>query len=91
MKIEPLCKKDKSNGNADNDNNEDAVNVNVDDDSDDNLCSIPLMSELVGIFLNFEKSFLTMWSWDWLRAGSFFRLLASSSSFFRSDTFRNIN
>ena len=51
----------------------------------------PLKSEEVGIFLNLEKSFLTMWSWDWFNTGSFFLLLASSSSFLRSDTFRNIS
>ena len=32
-----------------------------------------------------------MWSWDWFKAGSFFLFFASSSSFFRSDTLRNIN
>ena len=50
-----------------------------------------LMSLLVFVFLNLEKSFRTKWSWDWFSAGSFLRFSASSFSRFKSETFRNIN
>ena len=50
-----------------------------------------LMSQEVLVFLNLENNLRTRWSWDWLRAGSFFRFSASSFSRLRSDTFRNIS
>ena len=45
---------------GDTNNGDDNDDVDVDDENNVDLCSIPLMSEFVGIFLNFEKSFLTM-------------------------------
>ena len=50
-----------------------------------------LMSQEVFVFLNLENNFRTRWSWDWFRAGSFFRFSASSFSRLRSETFRNMS